>query len=181
MINKQSEVNECLKIENTKDEIILIVDENDIEVGPATRKEMREKNLLHRSSQVFIYNKMNKKYTIQKRSKNKEYFPGYYEIGCGGCLDYGENIDICAVRELKEELGLNIEKLNFIGKNFHKDNFSSGFTYIYYCEYEEDKYSFSDGEVESIDFWTEEEIIIKKEEITPDCFKAFQFYLANKI
>ena len=44
------------------DEIVLIVDENDNLVGEATRKEMREQTLIHRSTGVFVANSKDQLY-----------------------------------------------------------------------------------------------------------------------
>jgi len=38
------------------EELVLQVDENNNEIGSTTRKEMREKNLWHRASFVFVEN-----------------------------------------------------------------------------------------------------------------------------
>lgn len=38
------------------DEVVIVVDENNKEIGSAKRKEVREKNLWHRASFIFVYN-----------------------------------------------------------------------------------------------------------------------------
>jgi isopentenyldiphosphate isomerase len=43
---------------------------------------------------------------LQKRSMTKDTFPGAWDSSASGHLDSGEDYDACAVRELREELGL---------------------------------------------------------------------------
>lgn len=57
---------------------------------------------------VFI--RMNGKYLLMKRSKNKKAAPGYIHP-FGGKIDLNENPYIGAVREIKEEVGIDIENL----------------------------------------------------------------------
>jgi hypothetical protein len=45
---------EGLVINNTKDEIIVVVDEEDNVVGEANRKEMRQRNIPHRSTGILV-------------------------------------------------------------------------------------------------------------------------------
>ena len=43
---------------------------------------------------------------LQKRSMTKDTFPGAWDSSASGHLDSGESYDACAVRELREEIGL---------------------------------------------------------------------------
>lgn len=47
---------------------------------------------------------------IQKRSQDKDNFPGYCDISSAGHLDAGDDYDSAAYRELYEELGIRAEK-----------------------------------------------------------------------
>ncbi len=80
---------------NTKDEIIKIVDKEDNFVRNATRKEMRLNNLTHRSTSIFI--KKADKFLVQKRSVMKEFCPGYLDLCVGGIVAAGED-DITEVK-----------------------------------------------------------------------------------
>ena len=57
----------------------------------------------------------NGKILIQKRSMNKKYQPGKWTV-CGGGVELGEEVHAAAIREVKEEIGINIleENLEFI-------------------------------------------------------------------
>ena len=55
--------------------------------------------------------KSNKKILVSKRSMNKKYFPGYWEV-IGGNLEFGEDFTDCVIREVKEEINCNIKNLH---------------------------------------------------------------------
>jgi len=55
---------------------------------------------------------------IIQRSKNNDYLPEYWDIP-GGTLEDGEDLMLGAIRETKEETGLDVSKLNLF---FQKSN-----------------------------------------------------------
>jgi isopentenyldiphosphate isomerase len=79
-----------IALENTKDELIIIVDQDDNYIKDASRKEMRQNNLTHRATSIFVQNNK-KQILIQKRSEKKEFCPGYYDLCFGGIVSAGEN------------------------------------------------------------------------------------------
>lgn len=84
-----------------------IVDENDIVIGKASREECHEKGLIHRSVMFFIFDEKGE-ILVTKRTKNKDFFPGYWSIVLGGHVQADESYEEAVVRETKEETGLNI-------------------------------------------------------------------------
>ena len=83
-------------------EIYSVVDEDDKVVGTATRKEVHDKKLIHRSVMFFIFDKK-RRILVTQRTKNKEFFKEYWSIGLGGHVNAGETYDEAVVREVKEE------------------------------------------------------------------------------
>ena len=74
MDKTKTKLNEnILKIENTKNEIVGIFDENDNYIGKDTRKNMRKNNLIHRCTCIMIINNK-KQILVQTRALTKEYF-----------------------------------------------------------------------------------------------------------
>ena len=86
-------------------EIYDVVDMQDEVIGKATRREIHQKKLVHRSIHILVFNSKNQIF-LQKRSKLKDENPGFWDTSSAGHVDTGETYDECAVRELWEELGI---------------------------------------------------------------------------
>jgi isopentenyldiphosphate isomerase len=82
-----------------------VVDQDDAVVGRATRREVHARGLLHRAVHVLIFNAAGELF-LQKRSLSKDTAPGAWDSSASGHVDSGEDYDACAVRELREEIGL---------------------------------------------------------------------------
>jgi isopentenyl-diphosphate Delta-isomerase len=93
------------KLTNDQDEIYDVVDKMDKVIGQASRREIHQKNLLHRSIQILVFNFQNEVF-LQKRSMAKDENPGLWDTSSAGHVDSGETYDDCAHRELWEELGI---------------------------------------------------------------------------
>ena len=87
------------------DEFFDVVDERDVVVGRATRREVHARGLWHRAVHVIVTNSEGRVF-LQKRSMAKDISPGKWDSSCSGHVDSGEDYDAAAVRELGEELGL---------------------------------------------------------------------------
>ncbi|MBT5550811.1 MAG: NUDIX domain-containing protein [Nitrospina sp.] len=90
---------------SVENEIYNVVDQNDRVVGTASRKHIHENKLLHRSIHIFVFNSR-KELFLQKRALCKDENPGLWDTSSAGHVDAGETYDVCAHRELWEELGL---------------------------------------------------------------------------
>ena len=86
-------------------EIYDVVDADDRVIGQATRREIHEKGLLHRSVHILVFNPEGKLF-LQKRSLDKDENPGYWDTSSAGHVDSGEDYLSSAHRELMEELGI---------------------------------------------------------------------------
>jgi isopentenyldiphosphate isomerase len=91
------------------DEIFDVVDEHDLVIGRETRREVHRRGLRHRAAHILIFNHRGEVF-LQKRSMQKDSFPGAWDSSASGHLDCGEDYDACAVRELREELGLDLRE-----------------------------------------------------------------------
>ena len=96
---------------NFDDEIYDVVDMNDLVIAQATRKEIHEKGLVHRSVHTFVFD-LEGDLFLQKRSLNKDENPGFWDTSSAGHVDSGEGYLTAANRELTEELGIS-EPLKF--------------------------------------------------------------------
>ena len=77
--------------------------------------------------------KSNKKILVSKRSMNKKYFPGYWEV-IGGNLEFGEDFTDCVIREVKEEINCNIKNLTHLHSRTMYLNDLMYITVAYYGE-----------------------------------------------
>jgi len=86
-------------------EIYDVVDHDNRVTGQATRREIHEKGLLHRSVHILVFDAGGRLF-LQKRSMAKDENPGLWDTSSAGHLDSGESYAGAARRELAEELGI---------------------------------------------------------------------------
>jgi len=87
------------------EEIFDVVNANDEVIGRDTRSRVHALGLMHRAVHVLVFNSRGEIF-LQKRSMNKDRMPGRWDSSASGHLNAGEEYDACAVRELREEIGL---------------------------------------------------------------------------
>lgn len=94
-------------------EMLDIVDENGNPTGEIKeRTKVHEDGDLHRTSHVWIIRDNDKggwDVLLQKRSSNKDSFPGCYTVSSAGHIPAGSDYMESALRELEEELGVKAE------------------------------------------------------------------------
>jgi isopentenyldiphosphate isomerase len=86
-----------------------VVNEADEVVGQKSRSEVHRLSLKHRAVHVLVFNRHGEIF-LQKRSMTKDCFPGKWDSSASGHLDVGESYIACAVRESREELGLELSE-----------------------------------------------------------------------
>ena len=91
------------------EEIFDIVNERDEVVGQNTRREVHARGLWHRAVHVLVFNARGEVF-LQKRSMLKDTAKGKWDSSSSGHLDTGEDYDACAVREVREEIGLHLSQ-----------------------------------------------------------------------
>ncbi len=107
-------------------EYVILVDENDQEIGTMEKQEAHEKGLLHRAFSVFVFNE-NKELLLQQRALTKYHSAGLWTNTCCSHPRIGETIEQAAHRRLMEEMGFDCElstKTSFI----YKAAFENGLT-----------------------------------------------------
>ena len=105
---------------------------------------------------------------LQKRSENKDAFPGCYDISSAGHLPAGQDYLSSALRELEEELGIKAkpEQLHFMG--LHEGC----------CEETFYGKPFKNHEISHVYLYQEpvniEDLILQKEEVQEVCWLDFK-------
>lgn len=142
-----------------------IVDEDGKPTGAVVSRETAHKEgIPHRTSHVWIVRKTEKGYDIlmQKRSLNKDSFPGMYDTSSAGHIRAGDEPAESAIRELEEELGIKAEasQLLYIGKfhggyskEFHGRIFRDNeipYVFLYRGMVDIDKLSLQEDEVDEV-------------------------------
>ena len=122
-------------------EKVILVDENDNQVGVMPKLEAHQKGLLHRAFSVFIFNS---KYELllQKRASSKYHSGGLWTNTCCSHPREGEEILDAAKRRLIEEMGIDtsLRKVHdFIYKaELDNDLTEHEFDNVFYGIYNED-------------------------------------------
>lgn len=127
-------------------ECLDLVDENGLPTGSVvSRDEAHEKGLPHRTAHVWVVREKEgrSQVLLQKRSAEKDSFPGMYDTSSAGHIPAGSEVMDSALRELQEELGISaspdqltfagtfrvrFEKI-FHGKAFRDNEFANVFVY----------------------------------------------------
>jgi isopentenyl-diphosphate delta-isomerase type 1 len=119
-----------------KEEYLDVVDANDEVIGRRTRRDVHKLGLRHRAVHVLVFNSRDELF-LQKRSLRKDCFPGAWDSSAAGHVDPGETYDRCAVRELREELGLSLSSpLSRLFKIAACPETGQEFVWVYRCQSE---------------------------------------------
>jgi len=86
-------------------EMLTIVDENDNLIKSEERKVVHSSTLWHRGIHVFVFNSKGE-LLVQLRSPLKDKYPNTYDCSISGQVNFGEDYEATATRELEEELGI---------------------------------------------------------------------------
>ena len=108
------------------EEQVILVDENDKQIGLMAKMEAHEKALLHRAFSVFVFNDK-KELMLQQRALHKYHTPGLWTNTCCSHQRDGESNLDAGKRRLQEEMGFVTEleeKTAFI----YKAPFENGLT-----------------------------------------------------
>lgn len=76
------------------------------------KKEVHARGLWHRTAHIWLMNPKGE-LLIQKRSPEKESHPNLWDISAAGHVDAGEDAVTAAIRETREELGLDLAENDF--------------------------------------------------------------------
>lgn len=140
-------------------EPIDIYDENENPKGSVVYNIAHEKGLWHRVVHIWVYNDK-EEILLQLRHKDMKYFPNKWDISAAGHLDLNESPIKAALRETKEELGLELKEkdLEFIKKiklqQPYKNIINNELIYIYFFKSGNplELYKIQEDEVQDIRF-----------------------------
>ena len=139
------------------EEMFDVVNDHDEVVDCQPRSEVHRRGLKHRATHVLVFNSRGEVF-LQKRSMKKDRQPGVWDSSVSGHVDSGEDYDTCAVRELREEIGLSVaqtpERLFKIDACEETDQ---EFVWVYQCQHE-GPFTLHPDEIDQGDWFTPAEV-----------------------
>lgn len=108
------------------EERVILVDENDNQIGLMPKMEAHEKALLHRAFSVFVFNDKNE-VMLQQRALDKYHSPGLWTNTCCSHQREGESNLAAGKRRLYEEMGF-VTELKETTSFIYKAPFDNGLT-----------------------------------------------------
>ncbi len=124
------------------DELIDILNAKGEKTGETCMKSVaHKKGIYHASVHVWIYDN-NGNILVQKRAMDKDTHPNYWDVSVAGHIGAGELPIVSAIREVKEEIGLEIKEDNLEEIGYFKSDFihradlkDIEYHYTYLCNY----------------------------------------------
>lgn len=151
-------VEEVVDKTNTPEELVDVVDEDDVVIGQARKREVHgNPKLIHREIGIILYDKENR-VLIQQRSWKKLVDPGYWSLSAAGHVRSGETPEQAVVQELEEELGLKISEKKFLLKRLMRYPEETHFASLFAIPYSEEEITIAKEEVEQIAWVNENEL-----------------------
>jgi len=106
------------------EEEVILVDENDQEIGTAEKLRTHREGCLHRAFSIFVFSYQGE-LLLQRRAKMKYHSPGLWSNTCCSHPKPGEITESAAHRRLKEEMGFDCE-LKELFSFIYKVKFENG-------------------------------------------------------
>ena len=161
------------------EEIFDVVNEQDEVVGRRPRREVHRLGLMHRATHVLVFNKRGQIF-LQKRSMRKDRQPGLWDSSASGHVDSGEDYDACVVRELREEIGLEVSQApRRLFKLAAGPETDQEHVWVYRCE-AEGPFRLQPDEIESGD-WFEPDAVTRWMKERPDEFASALLVIWKKV
>ena len=144
-------------------------------IGRATRGECHgNPALIHAVARVQVLDRQGR-ILLQLRSAAKDIQPGKWDTAVGGHLLPGEEAEAAARREMREELGVAPDQLEFLHRFLWRTPVESEWVTTY-CAVHEGPFRPEPGEIAELRFWTRAEIqaALGTGKLTPACEDEFR-------
>lgn len=177
-------------------EYLDVVDENGIPTGEIVeRTKAHQEGTLHHTSHVWVvrYHQGVVQILLQRRSENKDSYPGCYDISSAGHIPAGDDYVESAIRELGEELGLYVDPGELIDCGFHRSHTEENFhgkpfknsevskVYLLWRDVEESEFVVQEEEVDGV-LWLDFDKcleMVKKDQI-PNCIDVHELEMIGR-
>lgn len=129
-------------------------------LGIRTKSECHTENpgFYHKPAWTWAYNSQGQ-ILVQKRAMCKKRFPGLWDMPCAGHVDAGETSKQGAIREAKEEIGVDVseEEMIFWFEYIEDDAWEIGQVFLFKCDKKADEFILQEEEVEEVKWLSFEE------------------------
>lgn len=103
-------------------DVLILVDEQDKEIGKEEKIDAHRKGLLHRAFSLFVYDSKSNKMLIQQRAINKYHSGGLWTNACCSHPRKGEELFDAVCRRVKDELGISVPDSAYEKKDLWESN-----------------------------------------------------------
>ncbi|MCA1023862.1 NUDIX hydrolase [Halobacillus litoralis] len=105
------------------DELLDIFNEKEEKTGVKARGEVHRDGDWHETFHCWVLTKSDSEWhmLLQKRAFDKADYPGFYDITAAGHIESGEGVIPGGLREIKEELGLSLERSDLTPAGYVKE------------------------------------------------------------
>jgi isopentenyldiphosphate isomerase len=142
--------------DNSPSEMVELVDAAGNVLGLVTRAQMRAESLWHRSVFIAVVSHAGQ-LLVHKRADTKDVWPGSWDVCVGGVMAPGEDWEHGALRELREELGLEGVSVESLGTGVYVDDDVRIVAACFVCR-TDGPFVFADGEITEAHWAPPEEI-----------------------
>ena len=173
------------------DELLDVVDENGEPTGETVGRDAAHRDgVRHRTAHVWLVRLGmlgQMQVLVQKRAADKDSFPGCWDVSSAGHVPAGQDWTTSALRELKEELGVEArpEDLQWLGVHpvehdgvFHGKPFRNrqvSAVFVLRCDKRADEFAVQKSEIESVE-WTDLDdcIEVVRKKALPNCISLWE-------
>ena len=138
------------------EEYISIVDENDHVIASKARATV-ESSDIYRVSALFIYDEQGN-ILLGKRSVTKKNNPGLWSPLVNGTNSFGETYEENIIREAQEEIGISLEKVEYVAKVRVKEKHNFFVTFFSTCIPHDQKLVIDPSEIEELRWYSNAEL-----------------------
>lgn len=134
-------------------EQVEVVDDDGNVVRVVSRAEMRAGNLRHRSVGIVVRRRGDGAVLAHRRATWKDVWPARWDLAFGGVCDVGEGEVDAALRELREEAGVDVDasELRRLGSGAYADDNVAAVGTLFEIDHD-GPFTFADGEVEATEW-----------------------------
>lgn len=159
--------------------MLTLVTEDDRILGPVPRRLVHgNPALVHRSVHVLVVGGGG--LLLQKRSLSKDTQPGKWDTSVGGHVGFGQSYEEAARREAAEELGLVLDRMEYLYDSRIRNAVESE-NIRTYLHRSDGPFRPDPGEIDAVRFWTREEIRLDLGTgiFTPNFEEEFALFLGS--